>query len=244
MKTTEQLKADGSVSDVTSGSDSTPPSPAAAPNPGLVSRVVGCVLGAAIGDALGHPTEFINSFDRLFERFGPQGVTGYELYWEHGGKRFAPYTDDTQMAELVLRNLLWARESSADLERAMTELGVRFARWATHPQGGHRAPGNACLSGSYRLAEGVPWHEAGGAQAGGCGSVMRVYPMGLLFSHESDELERWAVAQSKLTHRAPIALAACASMARGTSLALRGEQVPRILEEMVAAAARHDPGTA
>jgi len=66
------------------------------------SAVIGCVLGAAIGDAMGHPTEFL-SMSAIRERWGAAGVSGFELYWEHDGKRFAPYTDDTQMAEAVLR---------------------------------------------------------------------------------------------------------------------------------------------
>lgn len=68
---------------------------------------LGAVLGAAIGDAMGHPTEFITSFEAIFERYGPQGVQGYELYQEQeDGTTFAPFTDDTQMAEIVLQTLL------------------------------------------------------------------------------------------------------------------------------------------
>ncbi|MGC4089185.1 MAG: ADP-ribosylglycohydrolase family protein [Polyangiaceae bacterium] len=208
------------------------------------SRVVGCVLGAAIGDALGHPTEFVDSFEGLALRFPPSGVTGYELYWEREGQRFAPYTDDTQMAELVLLTLSWAREQSADLDRAMRFLSKRFVIWSLQPQGGHRAPGNACLAGCRMLAAGDAWHEAGGEHAGGCGSVMRAYPAGLVFVDDLEKAEQWAVEQSKLTHRAPIAFAACAAMARATALALRGETAEVVVSAMVEAAARYDAGTA
>ena len=100
-------------------------------------------------------------------------MRGYALHWERDGKRFAPYTDDTQMAELVLRTLLWAREQRADLDRAMKYLAKRFVIWSYQPQGGHRAPGNACLAGCRMLAAGDAWHEAGAEAAGGCGLVMR-----------------------------------------------------------------------
>jgi ADP-ribosylglycohydrolase len=208
------------------------------------ARLLGAVLGGAIGDAMGHPTEFIRSFQAIRERFGPDGVTGYELWRTEGGRRFAPYTDDTQMAECVLRSLLWGREQSADLDATMRDMGARFVEWARAPQGGHRAPGNACLAGCRSLERGVPWHEAGGATAGGCGSVMRAYPFGLVFAHDLERAERWAVAHSKLTHRDPIALAASAAMAVGVARVMRDEPVELVLSEMVAAACRYSPKTA
>ena len=57
--------------------------------PSLPSRILGAVLGAAIGDALGHPTEFL-SHDRIRAQFGPDGVSGFERWWERDGARFAP----------------------------------------------------------------------------------------------------------------------------------------------------------
>ena len=61
------------------------------PTVSRADRYAGTVLGAAIGDAMGHPTEFIGSFDAIRERYGPLGVQGFELYWEHGDRRFAPF---------------------------------------------------------------------------------------------------------------------------------------------------------
>src|SRR5437764_1405491 len=66
----------------------------------------GVVLGAAIGDAMGHPTEFLSSVAQIRAKYGPEGVTKFELWWDRGGKHFAPYTDDTQLAEAVLRALV------------------------------------------------------------------------------------------------------------------------------------------
>lgn len=206
------------------------------------SRVLGAVLGAAIGDALGHPTEFL-SIDRIRARYGRAGVTGFELFWERDGGRFAPYTDDTQMAEIVLRSLVAARRANAPMDAAMGEIASGFAAWAEAPQGGHRAPGGACMRGAQRLAAGVPWREAGGANDGGCGSVMRAYPFGLL-AGDLALAERWAVEHSRMTHRDPIALAACAAMAVGVALELRREAPTAVLAAMVEAAGRWDSGTA
>jgi ADP-ribosylglycohydrolase len=205
---------------------------------------LGMVLGAAIGDALGHPTEFLRSPEQRLARLGVPRVDGYFLWWERAGRRFAPYTDDTQLAEAVLRGLLWSQSARASLEQTMDHLGKRFVVWAFAPQGGHRAPGNATLAGCRLLAEGIPWREAGGADAGGCGSVMRAYPFGLVFGSDPEQAERWAVEHSRLTHGAPIALAACAAMAVGAALVLRGEAVGAVLAAMVAAAGRWDEGTA
>lgn len=209
----------------------------------LQSRIRGAVLGAAVGDALGHLTEFLRSFDAIQARYGPNGVAGYVLHWERGGERFAPYTDDTQMAELVLRTFTWARQEGASLDRAMRFLARRFVIWSLEPQGGHRAPGNACLAGCRLLASGEPWNSAGGESAGGCGSVMRAYPAGLLFADNLQEVERWATSQSLTTHRHPMALAACASLATGVALAINEANLAEIVNGMVVAAARYDRET-
>jgi len=208
------------------------------------SRIAAAILGAAIGDAIGHPTEFIGSFAEIRRRYGPDGVTGFELYWTRGGRRFAPYTDDTQMAEVVLRALLWSRREAADLDATMRMMGAGFVRWSERPQGGHRAPGNACLGGCRALASGVHWSRAGGPTAGGCGSVMRAYPFGLLFAGDLRRAEAWAVAHSRLTHNDPIALAASAAMAVGVARILRDDALDIVLSEMVAAACRYSPKTA
>lgn len=209
----------------------------------MQSAIAGCVLGAAIGDAMGHPTEFL-SLGSIRERWGHKGVEGFELWWERGGQRFAPYTDDTQMAEAVLLTLLDSRAANADLDATMRRMAKAFVAWSQQPQGGHRAPGNACLSGCRALAAGTSWQLAGGATAGGCGSVMRAYPFGLVFRHDLERAEHWAVAHSLLTHRDPIALAASAAMAVGVARALRDEAPRAIASEMIAAAARYSARTA
>lgn len=208
------------------------------------SRILGCVLGAAIGDAMGHPTEFIYTFEEIRSRYSPNGVTGFALYWERDGKRFAPYTDDTQMAEVVLRSLVLARQHDLTLDATMKHMATGFIEWWRNPQGGERAPGNACKAGCRALANGAHWSEAGGATAGGCGSVMRAYPFGILFVDNISQAEEWAVAHSKLTHRDPIALAACAAIARCIAMTLHGEDDDQVMAAAVTAANAYSPYTA
>ncbi len=207
------------------------------------SRFLGATLGAAIGDAMGHPTEFIRSLDEIRARFGPNGVEGYALFDERDGVRFAPYTDDTQMAEAVMRPLLSGVAAGEDLDGVLGRMARSFVAWSVRPQGGHRAPGRACLEGCAALARGVPAREAGGPTAGGCGSVMRAYPFGLVFSHDLARAERWAVEHSRLTHGDPIALAACAAMAVGTAMAVGGAEPGVIARAMGEAAGRHSAET-
>ncbi len=171
-------------------------------------------------------------------------MTGFTLYWERDDRRFAPYTDDTQMAEAVMRGLIDGRARESDLDSVMIRIASNFAGWVEHPQGGHRSPGNACMRGSQELAAGVHWREAGGPDAGGCGSVMRSYPFGLMFHDDAEQAEHWAVEHSRMTHQAPIALAACAAMARGVVEAVGGAEAVTIHARMTEAAGRWDSTTA
>ena len=209
----------------------------------LRSRILGAVLGAAVGDAMGHPTEFL-SLKSILQKYPPTGVARFELYWEREGKRFAPYTDDTQMAEIVLATLIEGTEGGWPLDATMIAMAPRVADWRVNPQGGHRAPGNACMAGARRLGDGVHWSEGGDESAGGCGSVMRAYPFGLLFHRAPETAVDWAAQHSKLTHRAPIAFAACAAMASGVALLTAGSEVAPAVEAMIRAAEPYDAATA
>jgi ADP-ribosylglycohydrolase len=145
---------------------------------------------------------------------------------------------------VVLRSLIWSRDCDADLDATMRHMAKRFVLWSRQPQGGHRAPGKACMTGCRALAAGDPWFEAGAAEAGGCGSVMRAYPFGLVFAHDSTRVESWAAEHSKMTHRAPVALAACAAMSKGIAVALEAASATVAVDAMIEAASRYDANTA
>ena len=151
------------------------------------ARRLGCVLGAAIGDALGNPTELLPTFGDIWRKFGPNGVQGYMLYWDRGGRRFAPFTDDTQLSEVVLATLTDARARRLELDETMELLGRGFVEWSLNPRGGHRTPARASLNGCAALARGVSWYAAGDRDAAGGSSVVHSYPFGLVLH---DDLAR------------------------------------------------------
>ena len=67
---------------------------------------------------------------------------------------------------------------------------------------------------------------------------------GVAVTRLPDGSEEWAVEHSRLTHRDPIALAACAAMAVGVAACVRRESPDATLQQMIAAARRHSPDTA
>ncbi len=224
-------------------------------------KIAGSILGAAIGDALGAPVEFL-SYAQIKKQYPPNGVEGIHNLKPNSfgndadGKKVLPYTDDTAMSIVVLKALLKNKDKS--VSRAMNQLAREFVYDLDNPYGwarAQRAPGNACLKNIEKLEKKMlaledthdiaNWWKAGGLNDGGCGSVMRAHPFGLIFANDVAKAELWAVEQSKITHGAPIALAACAAMAVGVAGALQGFKSPvEVAEDMITAAAKYDTATA
>ncbi|WP_172202776.1 ADP-ribosylglycohydrolase family protein [Niveibacterium sp. COAC-50] len=159
-------------------------------------RYQGCLLGGAVGDALGAPIEFMHRAE-ILRRFGPEGLT--EMVPAYG--RVGAITDDTQMtlftAEGVLRGFV--RESLRGLCHPPSVIHYAYLRWL-HTQGyslprdmefalsgwmmeqkalfSRRAPGMTCLDALRKGTRiGKPAHN----DSKGCGGVMRVAPIGMLF---------------------------------------------------------------
>ncbi|HLJ30894.1 MAG TPA: ADP-ribosylglycohydrolase family protein, partial [Candidatus Babeliales bacterium] len=101
-----------------------------------------------------------------------------------------------------------------------------------------------CKAGVKKLSMNFAAWDVQAHTAGGCGSVMRAHPFGLVFADNPEKASDWAVEHSRLTHGDPIALAACAAMATGVAYAVQGKDDKYIVEEMINAAARYDAITA
>lgn len=174
-------------------------------------KAAGLLFGLALGDALGAPVEFL-SLPRIEAQYGRTGIQEPPIP--------ALYTDDTQMTLALVEGLLDAG-LNAPLDAQMNAIGSRFVTWKHSPEN-DRAPGYTCMKGVGRFEAGHRWHEAGLIDSKGCGSAMRVAPIGYLYQHDEARLREIAAASSAITHRHPTALAASVAAAYAVRLALDG----------------------
>ncbi len=200
------------------------------------TNFVGSIVGLAIGDALGYPAEFRRR-KQLLAEIGPDGITDFISLKDPRFSRPAfvgpdhppgTFTDDTQMTIAVAEALL--RVGQSDLDRLMTEMARQFVLWSESERN-NRAPGGTCLAGCANLARGIHWRSAGIADSKGCGSVMRVAPIGLYYQ-DLDQVAEVARMSSLLTHGHPAAVEAAAAGALMVALALTGAEPQRIHAEI------------
>jgi len=184
----------------------------------------GSILGLAVGDALGFPVEFYQRHE-IFNKFGSEGITGFvesslqssAQSLESGRHPAGTYSDDTQMTLAVARALIQRGNSS--FESLMRSMGKLFVEWSRSPDN-DRAPGRTCLQGCENLSRGVAWREAGIRNSKGCGSAMRVAPIGLYFWRDHQRLLEVARASSLLTHGHDAAIEGAAAAALMVALAM------------------------
>lgn len=167
------------------------------------------LLGGAIGDSLGAEIEFL-SLAEIRRRY-PGGIKDLP---PHMGLRGA-ITDDTQMtlftAEGIIRALI--RSELKGICHPPSVIHHALLRWYK-TQGGKpivqtddvgliedrrlrvcRAPGNTCLS---SLGASAHFGDVARNNSKGCGSIMRVAPIALMFPR--DQVRRMAIETSALTH--------------------------------------------
>ncbi len=159
-----------------------------------IDKFYGCLIGGAAGDALGYEVEFMKE-PAIFEKFGKNGITEYALT---NGR--AIVSDDTQMTFFTANGLLmaaaqetspshqeWISDAYFEWYRSQTD---RFTEdtdspfWLMRVEElfHHRAPGNTCMYYSALGAKGTVEHPEN--TSCGCGGVMRVAPIGLLFDNK------------------------------------------------------------
>ncbi len=170
------------------------------------------LYGLALGDALGYPVEF-ESLQKIKLEYGPQGI--------QEPPDPALFSDDTQMTVALAQGLIDA--GNAGLERILDAVSRRFVEWRNSPEN-NRAPGLTCMSAVRNIERGVHWRQAGVPGSKGCGSAMRVAPVGYLYQHLPDRLREIAEATSLATHGHPTATAASIAAAYLVKLALDGEE--------------------
>lgn len=187
-----------------------------------LDNYLGCLLGGAIGDALGAPIEFLHIED-IINRYGSSGITDFVEFSNNVGE----FTDDTQMTLFTAEGLLRAlhREVLKGIGGASSFITHKsYLRWLL-TQGRvvptdksdndlksgwlitrkelfrSRAPGNTCIS---SLKSGImgtienPFNVSKG-----CGGVMRMAPVGLLFFESPETSFRIGCELAAITHGHP-----------------------------------------
>ena len=191
-----------------------------------LDRIRGCLIGGAAGDALGYAVEFCGE-ETIFSHYGPGGIQRYEPDPVRGK---ALISDDTQMT-LFTANGLLAGDTRAALGGNISRqkaVAAAYQDWLltqeTRFDAGkgagsrericwlldvpelfsRRAPGNTCLSALYQQRdEKVPADiEHPLNRSKGCGGVMRVAPMGLLYDPRAEiqAIDREGAELAALTH--------------------------------------------
>ena len=163
-------------------------------------RALGALLGLAVGDALGTTLEF-----------SLRDTLPHHTRMTGGGPfRLAPgqWTDDTAMTLALADSLI--RCNGFDAHDLMT----RFVAW-------WRTGNYSCTGTCFDIGRttamalerfertGKPFAGSRSAQSAGNGSLMRLAPVALFALHEAELAIRIAQDQSRTTHAAPEAVAAC-----------------------------------
>ena len=174
----------------------------------------GCLIGQCLGDALGFLVE--GASPEACRAYVDQTLCGIERS-EKGRRGFAfgQYTDDSQLA----RELLQSYVACVGFDPA--DYARRIAAIFTEQRIVGR--GRATTEAASRLAQGVPWYEAGTRPpVAGNGSAMRAAPIGLFFHDDPVLLVVAAHDQGRITHQDPRCSAGAVAIAGAVGLVLRG----------------------
>lgn len=183
----------------------------AAPHPAVAAkhdRAAGVLAAMACGDALGAPHEF-----------GPPLPDDVPLAMTGGGTfGWAPgeWTDDTQMAVVILQAAEAALTDGARLTDRLDDVARGWAAWC-HEAADVGAQTSAVLDAAERagrltaagLTAAADAHHAAHGRSGGNGSLMRTAPVALAHLADPLAMADAARAVSALTHHDPEAGDAC-----------------------------------
>ncbi len=176
-------------------------------------KIISCILGGALGDALGRPVERLRT-PQLFDYYGKDGIQDLQTV---GGK--ARITDDTQMTLFTAEGLI--NSIKANGKNAPCDMDIIFKSYLNwyitqteeapknysgdsflmrlHELYSPAGPGRTCLE---SLKNGIPGSlDKPVNNSHGCGGVMRVAPVGLVYEDPEKAFEVGA-ACSALTHGA------------------------------------------
>lgn len=211
-----------------------------------LKKYSGCLIGGAIGDALGNPVEFLN-IGLIEQLYGKQGIV--DLALKHDKK--AEITDDTQMTIFTADGLIksslvefsennppdfniiyssyldWlnTQESSFSKKTDDTNKGWIYNIDRLHAQ---RAPGMTCIGSLSRGIQGSIESPINNSK--GCGGVMRVAPVGLMYYKNAKLAFEVGARCAALTHGSPEAYLSAGVHACVISNILQGKSVEKSVD--------------
>jgi ADP-ribosylglycohydrolase len=177
----------------------------------------GCLIGGAIGDALGAPVEFM-SLNEIKKEYGEDGIQDLEID-EYGE---AEFTDDTQMTLFTIDGLLKEFGNNFNVKkfpklRTIFEsyklwlatqnypapYSTKNEGWLSNLSGLYRrkSPGETCISSIKSNKIGTISNPQNNSK--GCGGVMRVAPVGLLYYKNPENAFKVGADIAALTHGHP-----------------------------------------
>ena len=179
-----------------------------------LNKNIACLLGGAIGDALGAPIEFA-SLSEIREEYGAEGITDYVEHPNNCGE----FTDDTQMTLFTADGLArayhrWKHRGIINIPAfvhsayeawyitqtySFLEFSGSFDSWLMTKRElfKKRAPGNTCLAALRSGKMGTMESPINNSK--GCGGIMRVAPVGLMFE-DPEKAFRIACQLAATTH--------------------------------------------
>ena len=169
------------------------------------------MFGIAIGDATGAPLEMLSP--KVIEK-----KYGYVTEYVDGtrGKK-GTFTDDTQMT-IVLSESLIENKKFVPEDFAKKLMEFDESTWNC------RFPGKTNTYACLGLRKGKQWYESG-VDSEGCGSAMRVAPIGLVYNKNTNKIVEYAIKQGMITHNNPQANAASITVAYSVAYMLNNENL-------------------
>lgn len=204
------------------------------------------IVGSLVGSSLG------STFGRWHMMTGKR-VDGFLQNFD------GVITGDQQLANLVLQHAVFAYKHKVKPTNMMRSLAKDFITWSHDSQGGKnslRFPRSSTMTGCYQLdtmmrlgyhkinnrwwatGTGVSLAKIASLESD-IGSALHAIPFGLVFYNDFSKAALFAVEHSLLTHRSKEARGACATIATGIAMILKGHEYHLVIEKMIATASRH-----
>lgn len=216
-----------------------------------INHFSGCLIGGAIGDALGAPVEF-EDLETILQEHGESGILDYVEFPDGRGE----ITDDTQMllftAEGLLRagrEALHAGHSDAVIQSCFeayrrwlyTQEGEEYEDWPDDILNGlliaerslfvRRYPGNTCLNALRTNIAGTLSSPLNDSK--GCGGIMRIAPVGLLFHNSPEKAFRMGADLSAITHGHPSGYLPSGMLASILAYLIKGEDLMAAIQQTI-----------